>query len=155
MAAPEGYSTKTLKDFVGHEFPASDPVLVDQERVNAFAETTGDHQWIHVDVERAKKESPFGGTIAHGFLSLSMLAGAAFPAGCIPSDAQGALNYGLGKVRFLAPVPVGSSLTFQFKIAGVEDKGPGRQLVHLEATAMVEGGDTPAVIAEVLAMVLG
>ena len=65
MATPQGYSTRTLKDFVGHEFGASDPITVDQERINAFADVTGDHQWIHVDIERTKKESPFGGPVAH------------------------------------------------------------------------------------------
>jgi acyl dehydratase len=92
--APEGYSTRTLRDFIGHDFGASAPIAVDQERINTFADVTGDHQWIHVDVERARKMSPFGGPVAHGFLTLALLAAAVGAAGVVPADAKGVVNYG-------------------------------------------------------------
>ena len=92
MPAPQGYSTRTLGDFVGHGFGDSAPTIVDQERINAFADITGDHQWIHVDVARAKAKSPFGGPVAHGFLTLSLLAAAVGSAGVVPGDAKGAFT---------------------------------------------------------------
>ena len=155
MPAPAGYSTATLRDFVGHDFGASAPVTVGQARIDGFAEVTGDHQWIHVDVERARAESPFGGPVAHGFLTLSLLAAAVTEAGVVPADAKGVINYGLDKIRFLAPVPAGAAVACGFRLAGVEDKGDGRQLLRLEAEARVEGADKPAIVGEVLALVVG
>ena len=155
MPAPNGYSTRTLKDYVGHDFGISDPIKVDQVRINTFADVTGDHQWIHVDVERAKKHSPFGGPVAHGFLTLSLMAAAVASAGVVPADAQGVINYGLDKIRFITPVPVGVTITATFKLAGVEDKGDKRQLIRVETAVNVEGSDKPAIVGEVLAMVIG
>ena len=155
MPAPAGYSTATLRDHVGHDFGASAPVTVGQPRIDGFAEVTGDHQWIHVDGERARAESPFGGPVAHGFLTLSLLATAIQEAGIVPSDAKGVINYGLDKVRFLAPVPAGAAVACGFRLAEVEDKGAGRQLLRLEAAARVEGSDKPAIVGDVLALVVG
>ena len=155
MPAPNGYSTRTLKDYVGHDFGFSDPIKIDQVRINTFADVTGDHQWIHVDVERAKKHSPFGGPVAHGFLTLSLMATAVASAGVVPADAQGVINYGLDKIRFITPVPVGVTITATFKLAGVEDKGDKRQLIRVETAVNVEGSDKPAIVGEVLAMVIG
>jgi acyl dehydratase len=155
MPAPKGYSTRTLKEFVGHDFGTSAPIKVDQVRINTFADITGDHQWIHVDVEKAKKHSPFGGPVAHGFLTLSLMAAAVASAGVVPADAQGVLNYGLDKIRFIAPVPAGAKITAAFKLAGVEDKGDKRQLIRIETTVSVERSDKPAIVGEVLAMVIG
>ena len=155
MPAPKGYSTRTLKDFVGHEFGASAPIKVDQIQINTFADVTGDHQWIHVDVEKAKKHSPFGGPVAHGFLTLSLLAAAIGSAGVVPADAEGVINYGLENIRFLAPVPAGATITASFKLAGVEGKGDKRQLLRVEAVANVEGSDKPAIVGEMLALVVG
>ncbi len=154
MSAPNGYSTETLKNFIGHDFGASAPVIVDQERINTFADCTGDHQWIHVDVERAKAQSPFGGPVAHGFLTLSLLAAAVSDAGVIPADAAGVVNYGLDNIRFLAPVPAGSPVTCHFRLTAVEDKGKDRQLLHIEAEARVQGSDKAAIVGEVLALVI-
>jgi acyl dehydratase len=103
-----GYSVATLDEFVGHELGVSDWVTVDQARIDAFAKCTGDKQWIHVDLERAARESPFGGTIAHGYLTLSLLASLAMEVGLIPADASAGLNYGLDKVRFITPVRAGA-----------------------------------------------
>jgi acyl dehydratase len=155
MPAPDGYSTATLKDFVGHDFRASAPVVVGQDRIDSFADVTGDHQWIHVDVKKAKKHSPYGGPVAHGFLTLSLLAAAVADAGVVPADAQGVINYGLDKIRFVAPVLAGATVSCGLKLAGVEDKGAGRQLLRLEAEARVEGADKPAIVGEVLALVVG
>ncbi len=154
MAAPAGYSIATLADFVGHEFASAEAILVDQPRINLFADATGDHQWIHVDVERAKTQSPFGAPIAHGFLTLSLLAADVMGVGVIPADAKAALNYGLGKVRFVAPVTAGSTVRASYKLAKVEDTGKGRLLLTVDATLTAEGSDKPAVIAELLAMVI-
>ncbi len=123
-------------------------VEVTQERVNQFADATGDHQWIHVDVERAKKESPYGGPIAHGYLTLSM----------IPELSRGlfsfagfrmGVNYGLEKVRFPAPVPVGSKVRAGVALVGVEEINGGLQLT-LEMTIEVEGSAKPACVARQL-----
>src|SRR5246500_3171079 len=102
------YSMASAPQFVGRELGASKWVAVDQDRIDAFAACTGDRQWIHVDVERARRESPFGGTIAHGYLTLSLVASLAMEAGLIPADATAGLNYGLDKVRFMAPVKAGA-----------------------------------------------
>ena len=155
MPAPAGYSTATLADFVGHDFGAAAPVTLGQLRIDGFAEVTGDHQWIHVDVERARAESPFGGPVAHGFLTLSLMAAAISDAGVVPADAKGVINYGLDKIRFLAPVPAGAKVACCFRLAEVEDKGAGRQLLRLEAAARVEGADKPAIVGEVLALIVG
>lgn len=151
----DAYSCATLTEFTGHEFTSAAPIRVDQTRVDQFAEATGDHQWIHTDVERAKAESPFGGPVAHGFLTLSLLASDVMTAGVIPADATAALNYGLGKVRFLAPVPCGAEVQATYKLADVQDKGRGRKLITIECTLGVVGSDKPAVIAELMAMVVG
>jgi acyl dehydratase len=155
MPAPQGYSTRTLADFVGHDFGASAPVVVGQPEIDTFAELTGDRQWIHVDVEKAKKHSPFGGPVAHGFLTLSLLASSVEGAGVVPADAKGVINYGLDGIRFIAPVPAGARVSSSFRLAGVEAKGEGRQLIRLDAAMTVEGSDKPAIIGQVLAMVFG
>src|SRR5690349_15976342 len=102
--AIENYCMATLGAFVGKELGVSEWTEVDQARIDAFAQCTGDHQWIHVDVDRASRESPFGGTIAHGYLTLSLLAGQLIDMGVFPADASATVNYGLEKMRFLAPV---------------------------------------------------
>lgn len=155
MSAPKGYSVRTLKDFVGHDFGASEPMNVDQIRINTFADVTGDHQWIHVDVAKAKKHSPFGGPVAHGYLTLSLMAAAVASAGVVPPDAQGVLNYGLEKIRFLAPVPSGGTVRAHFKLLAVEAKGDDRQLLRVEASVSIDGSDKPALVGELLAMVIG
>ena len=127
---------------------------VTQEAVNEFARSTGDHQWIHVDVERAKKESPFGGPVAHGYLTLSMLSAMAMEIGAVPKGTAAALNYGLDKVRFLAPVPVGARLRLHSKLTGFDRKKNGQYLMKTENTMEIEGADKPALIAESLAILV-
>ena len=131
---------------LGQELGSSEWVEVTQEHVNQFAEATGDHQWIHVDVERAKAESPFGGPIAHGYLTLSLLAPLSSQVLVITDTVMG-VNYGLNKVRFPAPVPVGSKIRSSPKIAEVSDVPGGSQIVF-ETTFEVEGGSKPVCVAE-------
>lgn len=136
------------KSKIGQEIGLSEWMLIDQARVNGFAEVTGDHQWIHVDVERAKRESPFGGPIAHGYLTVSLLA--KFSGECIAVDGiKLAVNYGLNRVRFASPVKVGSRVRARFVLAAVDDIDGGAQMMW-QATVEIEGGDKPACIAEML-----
>ena len=139
-------SLAALKDLVGQEVAVSDWVAITQERVNTFADATGDHQWIHLDAERCKKESPYGGTIAHGFLTLSLLP--MLMAGAIHmSDVKMGVNYGLNKVRFPAPVPVGSRLRARMKLLSVDDIEGGAQMAW-QVTIEREGAEKPVCIAE-------
>jgi acyl dehydratase len=145
----------TLTEFAGREIGVSAWTLVDQARIDAFADCTGDRQWIHVDVERAKRESPFGGTIAHGYLTLSLAASLAIEAGVIPLDAAAALNYGLDKTRFLTPVRAGARVRNRVVLLKVETKAGGRALLTLGNTIEIEGESKPALIAESLALLTG
>ncbi|AUT66398.1 MaoC family dehydratase [Paraburkholderia terrae] len=149
-----GYSVATLDEFVGQELGVSDWVTVGQARIDAFAKCTGDKQWIHVDVERAARESPFGGTIAHGYLTLSLLASLAMEVGLIPADASAGLNYGLDKVRFIMPVRAGARVRSRIVLIDVERKGGGRVIVKTSNELQIEGEDKPALIAETLALLV-
>lgn len=132
----------------GQETGVSDWMVIDQDRVDAFAQVTGDQQWIHVDVERAKRESPFGGPVAHGYLTLSLLS--KFAHECIQVEGvKLAVNYGLNRVRFASPVRIGSRIRARFVLSGVDDIEGGAQLVW-RATVEVEGSDKPACVAEMV-----
>jgi acyl dehydratase len=131
---------------VGQELGSSDWREVTQEAVNLFADATGDHQWIHVDVERAKKESPFGGPIAHGYLTLSLLVPMLAQVLVVSDTAMG-VNYGLNKLRFPSPVPVGSKVRASATLKQVEEVAGGLQLT-LSVTVEREGADKPVCIAE-------
>ena len=133
------------KDLVGQEIGVSDWITVTQERIQLFADATNDHQWIHVDAERAKA-GPFGTTIAHGFLTLSLLPEMAASAFGVRETRMG-VNYGLNKVRFPAPVPSGSRLRGRFKLIGYEPLEGGAQLT-VQVTMEREGSDKPVCIAE-------
>jgi acyl dehydratase len=135
MAAPQNYQTANLPTHVGHDFGFTQPLLVDQARIDAFANCTGDKQWIHVDVERARA-TPLGTTIAHGLLLLSLIPVAQYELGVYPKDAASVLNYGMERVRFLEPVPADSALVLQVTIASVEPKGEGRFLVRCSNAAL-------------------
>ena len=135
-----------VQGLVGQHLGYSDWVEITQEQVNQFAEATGDHQWIHVDVERAKKESPFGGPVAHGYLTLSLLVPLVSQTYTI-TDAKMGVNYGLNKVRFPAPVPVGSKVRARVTLKDVEEVAGGLQNT-LAVTIEREGGDKPVCIAE-------
>ena len=153
--ASERYRMTTLGLFVGKEIGTSDWRVVDQRMIDEFADCTGDRQWIHVDVERARRESPYGGTIAHGYLTLSLAASLAIEAGVIPPDAKAALNYGLDKVRFIAPVKAGSRVRNRVVLASLDDKTSGRVLVKLQNTIEIDGESKPALVADSLAILMG
>jgi len=137
-----------FKDLVGQEIGVSDWITVTQERIQLFAEATNDHQWIHLDAERAKA-GPFGTTIAHGFLTLSLLPEMAASAFGVRETRMG-VNYGLNKVRFPAPVPSGSRLRGRFKLIGYEPLDGGAQIT-VQVTMEREGSDKPVCIAESIA----
>ena len=137
---------------VGEEMGASSWTLLDQARIDEFARCTGDHQWLHTDVERAARESPFGGTIAHGFLTLALLAPTGFEVLLTRVAPKSVVNYGLERVRFMAPVRSGKRVRNRIKLAAVEPKGAGRYLVTTENTLEIEGETRPALIASAIAM---
>jgi acyl dehydratase len=137
-----------LNALVGQEVALSDWIEISQEQVNRFADATGDHQWIHVDVERSKRELPVGGTVAHGFLTLAMLPqllGQSISLG----NVKMLLNYGLNRVRFPSPLPVGSKVRGRIRLQSLEDIPGGAQLVW-EVEMEREGGDKPVCVAEFL-----
>ncbi|MGG2586059.1 MaoC family dehydratase [Pseudomonas aeruginosa] len=140
-----------LKDYVGKDLGHSEWLTIDQERVDQFAECTGDHQFIHVDPEKAAK-TLFGGTIAHGFLSLSLIPklmeGLLVP----PEGLKMAVNYGLDTVRFIQPVRVGSRVRLGLTLLDVNEKNPGQWLIKARATLEIEGQEKPAYIAETLSL---
>jgi len=131
---------------VGDVYGPSSWIEIPQSKIDAFAEATGDHQWIHVDAERAR-EGPFGGTIAHGYLTLSLLPVASYEV--VPRQGRMGINYGLNRVRFPAPVPVDSRLRATFEVIEVEELAGGGQ-VTMRATVEREGGDKPVCVAEVV-----
>jgi len=136
------------KSKLGQEVGVSDWMTVEQDRVNGFAEVTGDHQWIHIDVERAKRESPFGAPVAHGYLTLSLLP--KFSGECLKVEGvKMGVNYGLNRVRFMSPVKVGSKLRARFVLKEVEDIAGGAQMVW-NATIEIEGTEKPACVAEMV-----
>jgi acyl dehydratase len=149
------YTMATAADFVGRELGTSSWVVVDQARINQFAGCTGDHQWIHVDVDRATREGPFGGPIAHGYLTLSLVAAMLIEIGIIPADAAAGLNYGLDKVRFLAPVKAGARVRTRVMLISAEKQDGKRLLLELDCRLEIEGEAKPAVIAETLCMLIG
>lgn len=139
-------SIEALESRVGQELVVSDWTEVTQERIDRFAEATGDFQWIHVDVDRAKRESPYGVPIAHGYLTLSLLAKMAQESFEFPFSRMG-VNYGLNRVRFPAPVPVGSRVRGRFTLAKVERIDGGVQMTW-QVVMEREGGDKPVMVAE-------
>ena len=147
-----GYTLDTIDQFVGKELGVSDWLTIGQDRINQFADATHDHQWIHVDAERAARESPARTTIAHGFLTLSALAGMTMEIGIVPDGVSQALNYGIDKARFLAPVRSGKRIRTRAVLASVERKPGGRVLLTVSCTVEIEGEDKPAVVADVLSL---
>ena len=139
-----------LVDYVGKEIGTSEWFEVDQERINQFADTTLDHQFNHVDPEKATPL--FGSTIAHGFLSLSLIPHLTSQAVLAPENLKHVFNYGLDKVRFINPVNVGSKVRTLSKVVSVDDKGDGRYLMKTEITMEIDGVDKPAFVAESLSM---
>ncbi len=138
-----------LNEYIGQEVAVTDWLMVDQNKIDQFAEITLDRQFIHIDPERAK-DTPFGGTIAHGLLTLSLVA---YFVEQSQFNVEGFLvrvNYGFDKVRFLSPVPSGSQVRSRIKLLAAEEKRPGQLMLRIEVTVEVEGSSKPAMIAEYL-----
>lgn len=140
-----------LQEQVGRELGPSAWMEIDQDRINLFADATGDHQFIHVDPEMAKS-TPFGGTIAHGFLSLSLLPALEAEYSFVPEGTVMGINYGLDKVRFLTPVKVGKRVRARSVVEEVRHKEPNNWLIKKTVTVEIEGEEKPALIAESLAL---
>ena len=144
-----------IRNLLGQEVGLSDWFAIDQNRINQFAECTEDRQWIHVDVEKSA-QGPFGRTIAHGFLILSLITAMSE---CIQlpfdgSEVQMNINYGSNKIRFLNPVPVNSKVRGRVLLADIEEKTPGRILLTCRYTIEIEGQDKPACVAEIIGMLV-
>ncbi|MGF6815099.1 acyl dehydratase [Paraburkholderia atlantica] len=135
-----------LRALIGAEPRVSEWLSVDQDRVDRFAEATGDHQWIHIDPERAKRESPFGGPIAHGFLTLSLIP--ALLGATVKIEQRMGVNYGLNRVRFMSPVLVGSSLRGKFVVESVTDVDNNGVQIAWNVTLERQGGERPVCVAE-------
>lgn len=140
-----------LKDYIGKELGRSEWLNIDQARINQFAECTGDHQFIHVDPEKAKL-TPFGGTIAHGFLSLSLIPKLMDGIMLMPQGLKMAVNYGLDSVRFIQPVKVNSNVRLVLTLLDASEKKPGQWLLKAQAVLEIEGSEKPAYIAEQLTL---
>ncbi|WP_137820108.1 MaoC family dehydratase [Pseudomonas sp. 2FG] len=140
-----------LKDYVGKELGRSAWLTIDQERINQFAECTGDHQFIHVDPEKAKL-TPFGTTIAHGFLSLSLVPMLMEKIMIMPQGLKMAVNYGLDSVRFIQPVKVDSKVRLIVNLTDAHEKNPGQWLLKAKVVLEIEGQEKPAYIAEPLTL---
>src|SRR5229473_326508 len=151
MAKREFAHPNEMHKYVGQEIGVSDWVEVSQDRINRFADATGDHQWIHVDVERAKKEMPGGKTIAHGYLTLSLIPGLTGGMLRVEGVTRG-INYGSNKVRFTNMVPVGSRVRARQKLLAIEPRSGGMQLTN-EVTIEIEGQQRPACVAETISLI--
>ena len=138
---------ETLQDHVSTEIGISDWVVIDQSRIDGFADVTGDHQFIHIDPARAVAETPFGGTIAHGFLSLSMMSALAENTSLVLDGIAMGINYGFDKVRFLAPVPAGCRIRGHFRLAECVERKPAEILSTYEVSVEIEGSEKPALAA--------
>ncbi|MBA3576851.1 MAG: MaoC family dehydratase [Sphingomonas sp.] len=140
-----------IRTRVGEEIGISGWLKVDQERISAFAESTEDRQFIHIDPDAAA-QTPFGGTIAHGFLTLSLLSRMAAETMLIPDNVKMVVNYGLDRVRFIAPVPSGSRIRGRFVLDSVDDKAAGQYLLRHSVTVEIEGQEKPALTAQWLGL---
>jgi acyl dehydratase len=154
MGKNTALSAGEWKLLVGSEVGVSSWATVDQSMISAFGEVTGDRQYIHVDPERAKAESPYGGTIAHGFLTLAMLPAMARDALPELKDVRARINYGFDRVRFLAPVPAGARIRARFRLLEAEERKPKELTLKYAVTVEIDGSGTPAVAAEWLSRVL-
>jgi acyl dehydratase len=148
---PKKISAAELPAMVGKELEPSEWIEITQDRVNQFADATNDHQFIHVSPIKAKL-TPFGGTMAHGFLSLSLLSYLNEQSAMVPKDLVMAVNYGSDKVRYLAPVKVGKRIRSKQTILEVTEKKPGQWLVKTAVTVEIDGENTPALVAEILSL---
>jgi acyl dehydratase len=145
-------SLDDIRASIGEEVGVSGWLTIDQDRIDAFAEATEDRQFIHTD-PTAAAQTPFGGTVAHGFLTLSLLSRMAAEAMLVPEGLKMAINYGLDRVRFIAPVKSGKRVRGRFKLDSVEEKAPGQWLMRHEVSVEIEGEDRPALTAQWLGLI--
>ncbi|HAC87063.1 MAG: MaoC family dehydratase [Gammaproteobacteria bacterium] len=144
-------SVDQLNDYIGEEVGISEWLLVDQERINQFAEATGDHQYIHVDSERAA-QTPFGSTIAHGFLTMSLMVLMGYEGSTKLKNSVMGINYGFDKLRFINPVKVNSKIRGRFRLISAEEKNTNQWLLKHNITVEIAGEEKPALVAEWLGM---
>ena len=144
-------SVDQLNDYIGEEVGISEWLLVDQERINQFAEATGDHQYIHVDAERAA-QTPFGTTIAHGFLTMSLMVLMGYEGSTKLKNSVMGINYGFDKLRFINPVKVNSKIRGRFRLISAEEKNTNQWLLKLNITVEIAGEERPALVADWLGM---
>ena len=154
MAKREFAHPNEMQNYVGQEIGVSDWVEITQERINLFADATGDHQWIHVDVERAKKDMPGGKTIAHGFLTLSLVPMLSQQISHI-NNVRNGINYGCNKVRFTSPVQAGSKVRARAKLIAADPMDKGGVRLTNQVTIEIEGQERPACVAETMSIVYG
>jgi acyl dehydratase len=154
MTALHDYRVDTLPQHIGRDFGLTRAVLVDQPLIDRFADCSRDDQWVHVDVDRARA-TPLGTTIAHGLLTLALTTSAQYELGVFPEDATQVINYGLDKVRFLAPVASGSKIVMRVELTTAEPKGSGRTLIGCRNTAYCEQNlERPVMVADALYLVM-
>ena len=153
MAQPS-LTFDTMKDHIGLELGVSDWIAIDQGMIDTFAGCTNDHQWIHVDVERARRESPFGATIAHGFLTLSLISGLAYSMGARPRPLETSINYGLDRLRFITPVKAGARVRLRSVLKGFDERDPGQYMMKTSSVVEIEGEEKPALVAETLTLLI-
>lgn len=146
------FTFDSLPGLAGEELGVSSWVTVDQDMIDRFAETTGDCQWIHVDVERARRETPFGSTIAHGYLTLSLVAVMSYEIGAAPEGATMSVNYGLDRLRFLSPVKAGARVRLRSRLVSFGEKSPGQFLMRTAIAVEIEGEQRPGLAAEALVL---
>jgi acyl dehydratase len=147
-----GRTISGMAEEIGREIGVSGWMKVDQHMIDGFAASTGDRQWIHVDVERAARESPFGGAVAHGFLALALIPVLSDDIAALPEGVEVVINYGLDRLRFLTPVKAGSRVRLRSKLLDVQPKTPERFLVKIGQTIEIEGEEKPALVADTLSL---
>ncbi|MAI05748.1 MAG: Nodulation protein N [Alphaproteobacteria bacterium TMED87] len=147
-------SVNKLPTLIGKDLGCSDWLSIDQDRINLFADCTEDHQFIHIDEDRAKKETPFGGTIAHGFLSLSLLSKLSNGVAVELENVKMAINYGFEKIRFIQPVPSGSKVRAHFFLNNADERKPNQWMLTYDISVEIEGSDKPVLSAQWLTIQL-
>jgi acyl dehydratase len=147
MSKLELTSLQSLQEYVGREVATTEWFVVSQDRINRFADAAGDHQWIHVDPERAQRESPYGATIAHGFLTLSLMSHFVREAIQLPAEVKQTINYGLNRVRFPAPVRAGEKIRARIRLQSLNNLPESLEAIF-EITVETEGGEKPCCVAE-------
>jgi len=152
MPSERKYICEDLKRMKGSELGVSQWLTVKQEHIDGFGESTQDDDWLHLDPVRAARETPFGGTIAFGFWTLAMLTHFSHEIGMWPSDIAYGLNYGLDRVRWISPIPVGARIRNRCVLIGFDERGAGRFLIRTSNTIEIEGKDRPALLAEWLGL---